>query len=174
MKMNDTRSYNIFLVDDDDEYLEVLNQHLNKIINQSGGLINDFKLHTFTNADDCIAKISLNPDFIVLDYFLPGMNGMEALVEIKKINPEIKVILLSGNDDLELTQKALKNGAYDYIVKGDFAIPYIKKNINNILKHAEAIRENKELHAKIKKLKRSIIFIILIIFVIFVLTQIQI
>ncbi|MBL4715612.1 MAG: hypothetical protein COC01_03045 [Bacteroidetes bacterium] len=172
--ISSSHAYKIFLVDDDDEYLEVLNQHLNKTINQQGGYFNEFKLQTFPSADECIAKLSLNPDFIILDFYLPGLNGLEALLEIKKVNPEINVIILSGNDDPEMMEKAFKSGAYDYIVKGDHAIPYIKKDINNLLKKAELVRSNVELSNKIKKQKKMFVIFILIIFVVVMLAKIQI
>lgn len=166
--------YKIFLVDDDDEYLEVLNQHLNKIINQGGGYFSEFRLQTYATADDCLKKLSMDPDFIVLDYYLPGMNGIEALQEIKKENPETSVIILSGNDDPEMMEKAFKSGAYNYIVKGDSAIPYIKKDINNLLKRSELVRSNIELAEKMKKQKKMFILFFFIIFVVVLLTQIEI
>lgn len=172
--LSSKQAYNIFLVDDDNEYLEILNQHLNKQMNPSGGDKKEYHLHTYTNADDCIKNLSIKPDFIILDYFLPGMNGYEALIEIKRIIPEVHVILLSGNEDIELMERALKNGAYHYLIKTEYTVPIIKKDINNILKHVELMRENNELRKSVKKTKTTFIIIILFIFVLFIMLQIKI
>ena len=57
-------------------------------------------------------------DFAILDYRLPRMTGLEILEEMKKNDIDIPVILVTGQGDDEIAVKALKMGAYDYLVKG--------------------------------------------------------
>src|SRR3989338_1091168 len=56
-------------------------------------------------------------DLAVLDVHVPGMDGIEVLENIKKIDPNIKCIMLTGDADKEFTQQALNKGALDYILK---------------------------------------------------------
>ncbi len=56
-------------------------------------------------------------DVVILDYSLPGMNGLEVLREIKQINPNIPVIMVTGQGDETIAVDAMKNGAHDYIIK---------------------------------------------------------
>ena len=57
------------------------------------------------------------PDVVVLDIRMPGMDGLVCLDQIKKRNPEIKVIVLSASSDQKLIENVLKRGASAYIVK---------------------------------------------------------
>ncbi len=58
-----------------------------------------------------------NPDVVMLDVRMPGMDGLVCLDQIKKRNPEIKVIVLSASSDQKLIENVLKRGASAYIVK---------------------------------------------------------
>jgi DNA-binding NtrC family response regulator len=56
-------------------------------------------------------------DVILLDIKMPGMNGMEALAEIKKINPFLEVIILTGHASVDAAVEITKLGGYDYLLK---------------------------------------------------------
>jgi len=58
-----------------------------------------------------------NPDLIFLDIWLPGMDGIKTLEEIKSLKPDIPVIMISGHGTIELAVKATKIGAYDFLEK---------------------------------------------------------
>src|SRR5688572_7040595 len=89
----------IFLVDDDAVFLKSLEiQFLDHA---------DFIIEKFATGEGCIASLSNNPDVIILDYHLDGidknaMNGIEALDKIKSINPDIPVIMLSSQDKIDV------------------------------------------------------------------------
>lgn len=57
------------------------------------------------------------PDVILLDFNMPDKDGIECLKEIQKSEPDIKVLMLTGYDDLALIREALKNGAAGYVIK---------------------------------------------------------
>ena len=77
------------------------------------------------------------------------MNGREVLLEIKKYNPEIPVVIISGQEEIKTALKLLKEGAYDYIVKDGETKDRIWNAINNI-------RENQKLKTEINTLKEEI------------------
>ena len=60
---------------------------------------------------------SQRPDVVILDYNLPGMDGLELANRIAKIDPLIKVIMATGHGNEEIAVDAMKAGAYDYLTK---------------------------------------------------------
>src|SRR3954469_17172291 len=99
----------IFIVEDNELYSVMLDYILSKD--------SIFNFVSFSSGEECIKNLYLNPDIIILDYGLPGMNGYETLLAIKKHNPNIHVIMLSSNTDKLLIEKILNAGADDYIQK---------------------------------------------------------
>ena len=59
----------------------------------------------------------LRPDIVLMDISMPGLGGLEATVEIKKTNPDIKILVLSQYDDKEYVRRFLKAGVAGYILK---------------------------------------------------------
>jgi DNA-binding NarL/FixJ family response regulator len=59
----------------------------------------------------------LDPDIILMDIAMPGLGGIEATLEIKKANPEIKILVLSQYDDREYVSRLIKSGVSGYILK---------------------------------------------------------
>ncbi len=59
----------------------------------------------------------LRPDVVLVDYRMPGLNGMEALRAIKELNPEIVVLIMTAFGSIDQAVQAVKEGAYDYINK---------------------------------------------------------
>jgi len=56
-------------------------------------------------------------DLLLLDYRMPGMDGMEVLEEVKRINPEIDVIMMTAYGTIDMAVKSMKAGAADYVTK---------------------------------------------------------
>jgi len=124
------KKFNIILVDDDFIFLEMLKESL--IDNQ------DYNIIAFQSGEECLKQMHLNPDVIVLDYFLNSenpnaKNGLEILKEIHKINPKSKVIILSGQEDGNLVYDFVRENATNYVVKDDNAFENVKKAIENIV-----------------------------------------
>ncbi len=74
------------------------------------------------------------PDRVLLDIVLPGMNGIEVLKRIRSINPSTRVVMLTGNINPSVARTALELGALAYIDK-PFDLPYLKRVV------AMALRE---------------------------------
>ncbi len=117
---------NIFIVDDDKLTSMMLSDHL-----QENPLNNVTVFHT---GEECIKNLQLNPDVIILDYNLSSevrdaADGMEILQQIKKIDPDVHVIMLSSQDEYGKALQAIVKGALEYVVKDDEAF----KRIDHIL-----------------------------------------
>jgi len=122
----------IFLVDDDALYLKSLEI---EFLQQA-----DFIIETYATGELCIENLTRNPDIIVLDYHLDGidptaMNGLETLNKIKAINSGIPVIMLSSQDKIEVAIKCMHNKAFDYVVKSETAFIRLQKIITTIFSY---------------------------------------
>lgn len=119
----------IFLVDDEPIQNEMLKDYL------SERFVYDIK--TFDNGEDAIKQMHLAPEIVVLDYHLnshrsDAKNGVEVLKTIKDKFPEVQVIMLSGQDKLDIAVDSMKYGAYDYVVKGETAFSRMENVLNNV------------------------------------------
>lgn len=92
--------------------------------------------HTMFTAEDGTQAIAIGKkemlDIALLDMRVPDMDGLEVLTELKKINPGIKCIMLSGFGDVETAVSAIKQGAFDYISK-PFKIEEVLKVIDRAI-----------------------------------------
>lgn len=140
--MNDSKQYSVFLVDDDKMFLVSLRNSLEQ---QFGSQL---KITEFSNGEDCIAQIEEEPDIVVLDYYLndeehpDAMDGLKALKEIKSISKDILVVVLSGQDKLQVALDSIKSGAYEYIAKSESAFIRIQNTIKNAIESVKTSREN--------------------------------
>lgn len=118
----------LFLVDDEPIQNEMLKDYLNE------RFLYDVKI--FDNGEEALQHMSLNPEIVVLDYHLSAhkpdaKNGVEILRQIKDGYPATQVIVLSGQDKIDVAVDTMKYGAYDYVVKGESAFSRIENVINN-------------------------------------------
>lgn len=134
-------SFKIFILDDDVWYSELLEYHLS--------LNPDYEIHKFHSANECLASMHLRPNVVTLDYSLPDKNGSEVLRRIKEQNPDVQVVVISGQEDVATAVDLLKLGAYDYIVKDEDTPERLWNTINKI-------RENVSLREEIDHLKEEI------------------
>jgi DNA-binding NtrC family response regulator len=103
--------FNIFIIEDNKLYADALKKHLHKNFN--------CLVSTFYNGTDALGRLKKEiPDFVTLDVTLPDAIGQELLGKIKKISPNICVIAISGQQEIDVAVKLLKEGAHDYLTKG--------------------------------------------------------
>ena len=75
------------------------------------------EISLFINGKDALAQRYQEPDLIILDYNLPGMNGMEVMQSFHNFNKNFPIIIISAQSDIRIAVNLLKEGAFDYIVK---------------------------------------------------------
>lgn len=117
----------IFLVEDEEISAMVVDEQLKSALS-------DYQLEVFSTGEDCIANLHKKPAIIFLDYYLPGMNGMETLKKIKSspYGKNIKVVMLTKQQDVQTVLELQKAGAHEYIIKDDNALSQILKVINEV------------------------------------------
>lgn len=114
------------------------------------GLLSDegFEVTTASNGYEALKAIDTEaPDLVLLDIWMPGIDGIETLKEIKKDNPFVQVIIITGHGTIETAVKATKLGAYDFIEK-PLSIDKILVAIHNALNFRRLEEENKYLRKK--------------------------
>ncbi len=130
--MNNEAKIKLFLVDDDIVFLKLLEIEFLEHA--------DFDIETYVTGELCLENMSNNPDFIVLDYFLDGIdktakNGIDILDKILEVNPETPVIMLSCQDKIEVAIDCMHHKAVDYVVKSETSFIRLKKIIKDLIEH---------------------------------------
>ncbi len=100
----------IMLVDDEVPFVETMTKRLGK---------RNLTTITAFSGQEALEKLDKNRnlDVIVLDVKMPGMDGLDTLLEIKKASPLTEVIMLTGHGTVESAIDGMKLGAYDYLMK---------------------------------------------------------
>ncbi len=99
----------VLLVDDEEELVSTLEERL---------ALRDIDVEYVLSGDQALNRIKEKDyDIVLLDVMMPGMNGMDVLVNIRRLRPETQIILLTGLSDAKDCENSLKHGAFDYIVK---------------------------------------------------------
>ncbi|OQY58957.1 MAG: Fis family transcriptional regulator [Desulfobacteraceae bacterium 4572_88] len=114
------------------------------------GLLSDegFDVITASNGYEALKIIDREaPDLVLLDIWMPGIDGIETLKEIKKDNPFVQVVIITGHGNIETAVNATKLGAFDLIEK-PLSIDKVIVTINNALNFRRLEEENRYLRKK--------------------------
>ena len=132
--------FNVLLVDDESEFLDTLVKRIKK---------RNVNAHGVASGEEALAFLNQQPvDVVVLDVRMPGMDGMQALREIKQHYPLIEVIMLTGHASLEVAIEGMELGAFDYMMK--------PIDIDELLYKLQDAYKKKSIHTeKIKKMKET-------------------
>ncbi len=99
----------VLLVDDEKEFVESLSERLE---------LRHFDVKTAYSGDEAVSLLQQEEvDVVILDVLMPVKDGIETLMEIKKLKPLVQVIMLTGNATVETAISGMKLGAYDYLMK---------------------------------------------------------
>ncbi|MBU2447439.1 MAG: sigma-54 dependent transcriptional regulator [Bacteroidetes bacterium] len=126
----------IFLIDDE----EILTKLVFHWVSERWG----YQMKVFRDAESFFSFNDAEPDLILLDIMLPGINGIEILKRIKEKNSDIPVVMLSAQGSVETAIETLKLGAFDYLPK-PIDLPKLEVTIKNAIKNYDLARELKSL-----------------------------
>ncbi len=135
--------YSILIVDDEPNYLIVLSE----LLREEG-----FEVYTAPGGKEALEVVSeVDLDLAISDMQMPEMDGLQLLAEIKKINAELPVIIVTAYAEIEKAVTAMQSGAFSYLAK-PFSNDELIVNINKAAHHYSLLRENirlrKEIHGK--------------------------
>lgn len=133
----------IYVVEDNDWY--------NRLLVHTLSLNPDYEVKGFFNAREFFESFQRIPDIVTLDYRLPDSTGTEVLKRMKQEYPEIEVILISEQDDINTVVELLKLGAKDYIIKSEDIRDRLLNTVQNIRKEIGLRSEITMLRKEIQK-----------------------
>jgi len=120
------------------------------IIDSLEGILSDdgFEVMHAYNGYEALKKIETHaPDIVLLDIWMPGMDGIDTLKEIRKTNPSLPVVMITGHGSIESAVDATKSGAFDFLEK-PLSIDKVMVTINNALNFRKLEEENRYLRKK--------------------------
>jgi DNA-binding NtrC family response regulator len=125
--MSERTGPRVLLVDDEEKFLEVLSQRLGT---------RGVDAETSTSGEEALVKMKNKKfDAIVLDVMMPGIGGIETLKRIRKEDPEVQIIMLTGRGTVDKAVEAMKEGAIDFLEK--------PADINTLLDKISKAKEKK-------------------------------
>lgn len=121
----------IFFVDDDKMILNLLEYTF-----QSR---QDYHVVTFFTGEECLENLHQKPSLIVLDHILAGsgedrLSGLDTLKEIRNVDKEIPVVILTGQGDDALLSEFIEHGADRYLTKDDYFIDSLIETIQQVIR----------------------------------------
>lgn len=133
--------FKIFIVEDDPWYGELLKYHLSQNP--------DYEIFLFVSAKDCLSKMYVQPQIVCLDLGLPDMKGDKLFEQLRASIPDVPIIVISGQEDINVAVQLLKAGASDYLLKNDNTKDMLWTTIIKI-------RENLKLKNEVAQLKEQL------------------
>ncbi len=132
----------ILVVDDEPNILKVIED----ILTDEG-----YRVRTAHSGEEALAEVKRSsPDLVILDIWLPGMDGLQTLDVLKGTLPETPVLMISGHGNIETAVRAIKMGAYDFIEKP----PTIERTllaVRHALEQERLLRENRALRQHLER-----------------------
>ncbi|MEJ5284105.1 MAG: HD domain-containing phosphohydrolase [Brevinematales bacterium] len=138
------RKYNFLIVEDEISVLKVLNDILKLSPN-----IN--LIYTAENGEDALEVYKTNEiDVVITDLLMPQMTGLELIRKIKDYNPDAHIIVISAYGSVENLKEAIRNGAYDYILK-PFTVDEILFAVNRVIDKLKLLDERRKYITSLEK-----------------------
>ena len=134
------RGEHILIVDDE----PAIQKALRDVLEDEG-----YQVRAVGNGPDALKAVAdETPDLVFLDIWMPRMDGLQTLAELKRLRPEVPVVIISGHGTIETAVKATRLGAYDFIEK-PLSLEKTLLTVSRALEHGRLERENATLRAKL-------------------------
>ena len=137
---------NILLVDDEPGMLRYIRTLLE---------VDDYKVETATTGEEAVERVQkgMNPDLVLLDVLMPGIDGLETLGQLRQLKPGVKVVMLSCVSDTKKVVQAMRLGAQDYLTK-----PFQKAELDAVID--QCLGNNKQTFAgEVEELADDVFFV---------------
>jgi len=127
--MIENKKIRVLLVEDNKDFAKLVHIYLHRFEKDR------FDIIWKENYSDTIRELETNQeyDIILMDYFLPGKNGLEITKELKAKKISIPIVFLTVNKDFELAVDVMKLGVDDYLVKEEISSPVLPKTVISVI-----------------------------------------
>ena len=95
--------------------------------------IENIEIAYFSNGKDLLENLHKAPDIVIVDMVLPDIHGLSIIKEIKKVQPKAKIVVMSADERAGLIAQAQSEGIFNYIVKGESCLRYLKLVMEDLL-----------------------------------------
>lgn len=132
----------ILVVDDERDCLSVISKVLIK---------ENYHVEQAINGEEALRKVRDNHyDLVITDIMMPGMNGIEVMKQVKQLNEDTEVVVITGYPGMDEAIQALRAGAYDFLIK-PFNIDEIKSVANECLERKRLKDQIRMMNEELKK-----------------------
>ncbi len=134
------RAATVLVVDDEPSIRRLLTFHLER---------DGHRVATAVSGEEALERIGDGaPDLVLLDLMLPGIDGLETLARIRRVHPELPVIVLTAHGSVENAVEAMKLGAQDFLAK-PFEVDRLRIAVRNALELGQLAREVRKLRSEL-------------------------
>ncbi|MBX2906617.1 MAG: response regulator [Taibaiella sp.] len=123
--MENRKNIKVFIVDDSPMCRFLYKRHLMNL-----GFSN---IYLFESGEQCLNNIHIMPEIVLLDFDAPPRNGLEVLKEIKQMYPQIHLLMISSQQDINVVIEAIRFGVSGYIMKDDHQLEMMSYATEKIL-----------------------------------------
>lgn len=136
--MSGIKEIKVFIIEDDFVFIEILVNLLESVNSEISHKNVKITYQTFYSTKEASYELSQNPDIVMLDYFLmddelKADTGTKLLDVIKEYNPDIDVVVVSGQESESVRNELLKKGATNYLAKDEESLKKIKPLIISLI-----------------------------------------
>ena len=131
----------IFIIEDDPDYAELLQYQLHRLTG--------IAVRHFESGEAALEHLEDRPDLIFLDMVLPGQSGLDILRQVKQRLPELPVVIVSAQTNVNIALEAMRLGAYDYVTKGHDDTVKVRSIAGHIAERTALTREVDTLRAQL-------------------------
>lgn len=139
-----TRLEQILVVDDDDGIRQLLVSQIKAV---------GYPCRSAVNGEEALdlAVVEPRPSLVVSDVQMPGLSGIELLQKLKQLDPHLQVVMVSGHHDMAVVRQALRDGAYDYLIK-PFELEELANTVDRALQHYHLLKQNEAYRLNLEKM----------------------
>lgn len=132
----------VFVVEDNEWY--------RKLLVHTVSLNPDHTVKAFETGKELLSALEEQPDVITVDYRLPDLLGSELIPLIRQQLPDVPILVISEQENIETAVELLKLGAYDYIVKSNDIRNRLLNTLQNVEKHTKLVRRIETLEKEVQ------------------------
>lgn len=143
------REINVLIIEDNENFARLVQIYLRRYQDVK------FNIIWKENGEQGIEELKTNTDIniILMDYFLPGKNGLDTTLQLRDMGIKLPVIFLTVNKDFNLALEVMKAGVSDYIVKEEISTPVFPKILLGVIEKLELKKKFEDLEISRKRLE---------------------